>query len=178
MLRHSRSGYRLTGFCCLSEELRPIWAGGGFLRSPTLLQAEQSLRDLQGSKAGSPLGNRKGSEWRPFFCPAGLGPATPQLPSTFAAIWALPTHSLNSGGKEVGEPWHFLSWFSVVPDPLLLSKIPVTAQSRAWEVFPLGAGLGAGPSARLRALPPPTLCYKWSRMSPFYSCGFQQKGVT
>lgn len=48
--------------------------------------------------------------------------------------WPCPLTVLTQfGGKEVGEPWHFLSWFPVV-------QTLWTAQSGVQDIFPLLGG--------------------------------------
>ena len=72
----------------------------------------------------------------PFFCLLGSLPHSLRAPLLSHRLFPLTVLTL-SGGKEVGELWHFLPWLTVVPDPLLLSEVLATAQGWVWEDFPL-----------------------------------------
>lgn len=95
----------------------------------------------------------------PFFClsellPLPLSRLAPLVPYGLCPLTVLTPF----GGKEVGELWHFLSWVHSCPTPSATFKGPSNSSE-------MGVG---GWSARLQAQPSPHLCYKCSKVGPFY----------
>lgn len=105
----------------------------------------------------------------PFFCLSGLLPLSLSRLAPLVPYGLCPLTVLTPfGGKEVGELWHFLSWVHSCPTPSATFKGPSNSSE-------MGVG---GWSARLQAQPSPPVCYKCSKVGPFYFGGFQQKNIS
>lgn len=118
-------------------------------------QRQEAFRPSERAQNGDPI-------LLPFrIIPLSLSRLAPWVPYGLCPLTVLTPF----GGKEVGELWHFLSWVHSCPTPSATFKGPSNSSE-------MGVG---GWSARLQAQPSPPVCYKCSKVGPFYFGGFQQK---